>query len=216
MGPGGRGRGLNRTSRPVCPPFCRHSCWGWGGWDALRRLDRVPPLPGSGDVPVSLPAAGWFPDPADATRLRWWDGRTWGSATQAPALADRTLAPTTPESVAPHFSVTSQDLDEHGWACGSRTGSIALTPGGRFSVHAARRFCLFGWGSLALALLALVVDPFGIVSLLAVVAAIAGIARPRATGVWRVAARSMAFTAAVLGIMTLALAASQLTGAVPA
>ena len=25
----------------------------------------------------ALPAAGWYPDPADASRIRWWDGQKW-------------------------------------------------------------------------------------------------------------------------------------------
>ena len=30
---------------------------------------------------MSLPAAGWLPDPEDATHLRWWDGSKWSQMT---------------------------------------------------------------------------------------------------------------------------------------
>lgn len=36
------------------------------------------PGPASG-----LPVAGWYSDPHDPTRLRWWDGDTWSDRTQA-------------------------------------------------------------------------------------------------------------------------------------
>ncbi|WP_062305975.1 DUF2510 domain-containing protein [Demequina subtropica] len=36
---------------------------------------------------VDAPAAGWYPDPSDATRQRWWDGAAWTEQT-APAGAE--------------------------------------------------------------------------------------------------------------------------------
>jgi hypothetical protein len=29
-------------------------------------------------MPESEPKAGWYPDPSDASRRRYWDGQTWG------------------------------------------------------------------------------------------------------------------------------------------
>ena len=43
----------------------------------------------------SLPAAGWYPDPADSSRIRWWDGQTW---TQHVAVADGGTTPATPQT----------------------------------------------------------------------------------------------------------------------
>lgn len=43
---------------------------------------------------ISLPAAGWYPDPADASRIRWWDGQTW---TQHVAVADGGATPASPQ-----------------------------------------------------------------------------------------------------------------------
>lgn len=41
--------------------------------------------------------AGWYPDPQDATRLRWWDGQAWSESTAPAAPA----APETPAAPAP-------------------------------------------------------------------------------------------------------------------
>lgn len=30
-----------------------------------------------GQLPAQRPPQGWYPDPADATFLRWWDGAQW-------------------------------------------------------------------------------------------------------------------------------------------
>ena len=30
-----------------------------------------------------LPAPGWYPDPSNATQLRWWDGQQWTEQVQA-------------------------------------------------------------------------------------------------------------------------------------
>src|SRR5436305_1735122 len=32
-----------------------------------------------------LPTAGWYGDPYDSRRLRWWNGRTWTEHTASPA-----------------------------------------------------------------------------------------------------------------------------------
>jgi len=169
---------------------------------------------------VSLPAAGWFPDPANATLERWWDGRTWGSATHAADQDHRAAAQTattaTVERQAPRFSISADDVADHGWACGSGVGAVTTSSTGVVQVTAVRRFCTFGWGSLALALVALVIDPYGVVGLAAVLAAVVGMVHPRGTGTWRIAGRSLALTGAVIGVMALAVAAGQMSGAIPA
>ncbi len=35
----------------------------------------------SGSLPPDGPAPGWYNDPADPTRLRWWNGHTWTATT---------------------------------------------------------------------------------------------------------------------------------------
>jgi hypothetical protein len=53
---------------------------------APPRAPALPPLapPFPQQPPVALPAVppppGWYPDPLDVTRVRWWDGSAWGPA----------------------------------------------------------------------------------------------------------------------------------------
>ncbi|MDQ1588827.1 MAG: hypothetical protein QOJ77_1992 [Microbacteriaceae bacterium] len=52
------------------------------------------------ETPATPPA--WYPDPADATRLRWWDGGQWTahlhdpSVAQQPVVSTPTVGPQTP------------------------------------------------------------------------------------------------------------------------
>lgn len=52
------------------------------------------------ETPATPPA--WYPDPADATRLRWWDGGQWTahlhdpSVAQHPVVSTPTVGPQTP------------------------------------------------------------------------------------------------------------------------
>ncbi|PKI89733.1 calcium-binding protein [Actinomycetales bacterium SN12] len=51
---------------------------------------------------TSAPAAGWYPDPTDQHRMRWWDGSTWSEQTQqlpAPAPAAPLLPPPSRDSL---------------------------------------------------------------------------------------------------------------------
>ena len=45
------------------------------------------------ELVASAPAAGWYPDPANATSSRWWDGVAWTEHVQAAAVAAVPSAP---------------------------------------------------------------------------------------------------------------------------
>jgi hypothetical protein len=45
---------------------------------------------------LTLPVAGWYPDPAGAARFRWWDGTAWTEGTHPGAAPPAPLAPSAP------------------------------------------------------------------------------------------------------------------------
>lgn len=145
---------------------------------------------------MTLPAAGWFPDPRDATRLRWWDGRAWGEATRAlPARATEPVRPVVVAAAGPAFSVATgaaaraaapSSVEARTWAYGG----------------SARRFCLFAVVAVLAAIVSVAVNPWGACSLVAVGAGVLGVVRPGATGGWRVASRSLSVSAIVVAVAT--------------
>ncbi|MEV4422673.1 RDD family protein [Patulibacter sp. NPDC049589] len=71
------------------PPEASASTWAAAagpvpsGWPTAGLLPAIVPPAATRPAaappwrPQALPAPGWFPDPSDASRHRWWDGRSW-------------------------------------------------------------------------------------------------------------------------------------------
>lgn len=138
---------------------------------------------------MTLPAAGWFPDPQDTARLRWWDGRTWGESTRV--LEREAQAPVLPVlavSSGPAFSVETPagSAEAGSWAYGSTD----------------RRFCVFAVLAVLFAVVSLVVNPWGACSLLGMAAGVVALLRPGATGAWRVVGQSVGASALVVAVAT--------------
>ncbi|ROQ03883.1 MULTISPECIES: DUF2510 domain-containing protein [unclassified Curtobacterium] len=142
---------------------------------------------------MTLPAAGWFPDPQDASRLRWWDGHAWGAATRVLPSTPEPVVPIVVAPVGPAFSVHTATIRTRAWASG----------GGRD-----RRLCVFTVLAVLLALTSILINPLGACSALALVCRLVGVVRPGATGGWAVAARSASSSAVVVAVATGAVAAS--------
>lgn len=137
---------------------------------------------------MTLPAAGWFPDPRDAARLRWWDGRAWGEGTRP--LPTRHTMPSRPVVATPSgpsFSVLTPPVERRTWAYGASTS---------------RRLCAFAVSAALFAVASLVLNPWGVFSVLAILAGSTGVVRPGASGRWRVLARSVAVSAIVVAVAT--------------
>ncbi|SDQ56738.1 Protein of unknown function [Curtobacterium sp. UNCCL20] len=142
---------------------------------------------------MTLPAAGWFPDPQDASRLRWWDGHAWGAATRVPPSRSEPVVPVVVAPVGPSFSVQPAVLRTTSWASGG-TG-----------VH---RFSVYAFAAVVLAAASIVVNPWGVCSAAGLFAGVVGVFHPGATGGWRVLARSASASALVVAVATAAVAAS--------
>jgi hypothetical protein len=160
---------------------------------------------------VTLPAAGWFPDPQDRTRLRWWDGRTWaGSTLPAPRAIDSDPVLRSVESApaVPSFSVAAPGGAGHtqAWAYGS-----GIRP--RSGVRAS---AVWAWGAIAVAAVSVFLNPCALLSVLGIGLGVVGLAAPPTSGAWRIAARSLSISAIVLAVATGAIAANSAFGVVDA
>jgi hypothetical protein len=152
---------------------------------------------------VTLPAAGWFPDPQDRSRLRWWDGRTWaGSTLPAPRAVDTDPVLRSVESTpaTPTFSVAAPGAAGHAqaWAYGS---GIRARSGARASA-------VWAWGAIAVAAVSVFLNPFALLSVFGVGLGVVGLAAPPTSAAWRTAARSLSISAIVLAVATGAIAAN--------
>ncbi|GAP55609.1 hypothetical protein AHiyo6_21740 [Arthrobacter sp. Hiyo6] len=50
-------------------------------------------VPPGSSAPGSLPAAGWYPDPAGSGWLQWWDGRAWTGQLSGPPAPGQSAQP---------------------------------------------------------------------------------------------------------------------------
>lgn len=139
---------------------------------------------------MTLPAAGWFPDPQDTARLRWWDGHAWSEATRVlPREApDPIVSVLTAMPAGPAFSVeaSARAVEARSWAYGSTD----------------RRVCVFAVLAVVAAIVSLVLNPWGLCSLLGIAAGLIALVRPGATGPWRVVGQSIGASALVLAVAT--------------
>ncbi|WIB77042.1 DUF2510 domain-containing protein [Curtobacterium sp. MCPF17_002] len=142
---------------------------------------------------MTLPAAGWFPDPQDASRLRWWDGRAWGAGTRVLPSRSEPVVPVVVAPVGPSFSVQPSVIRTASWASGGST------------VH---RLSVFSTLAVLLAATSVVFNPWGLCSLGALFTGLFGMVHPSATGGWRVLARSASASALVVAVATAAVAGS--------
>jgi hypothetical protein len=161
---------------------------------------------------VTLPIAGWYPDPQDPSQTRWWDGARWGQ------LAPRTE----PQFAAPYG----------GGGVGLHDVPRPPAPSEYHTVHqgepvlrgrkaraakdrATRAANPFGYAGLVLALVAFIFNVFAIPGILGIVFGAVGLARAGQLTGSRVTGFGVSLAAVILGVATsafFAVRAAQLLG----
>jgi hypothetical protein len=92
---------------------------------------------------MSLPAAGWFPNPEDPTHVRWWDGSKWSQMTVPLSEAGVPVA------------VSSASVATAAATPGTSTAVPAVTNGARAAWHPTKLFWIVGAVVLLFALIGL-------------------------------------------------------------
>lgn len=142
---------------------------------------------------MTLPVAGWYPDPEDQARLRWWDGLRWGALAPQPAPtvpADIPWAETSPRPPAPsEYRIGSSD--------GPLTGRKARAAKDR----ATRSANPFGYAGLVLSLIAFIFNLLAIPSILGIVFGAIGLARAGQLTGQRITGFGVSLAAVILGLV---------------
>lgn len=142
---------------------------------------------------MTLPVAGWYEDPQDATRLRWWDGVRWGAIAPEPRpVVHGATAPTW--NLPPRPPAPSEYRVVHEEPLRGRKARVARD-------RATRAANPFGYAGLVLALVAFIFDLMAIPSILGVVFGAVGLARASQLTGQRVTGFGVSVAAIVLGLI---------------
>ncbi len=158
---------------------------------------------------MTAPDAGWYQDPADALRVRWWSGAAWTEHVRPHPERVVPAPPAPPAQPAPPaYTVPAAPIARPGMA-----SATAARPIGRAErERQMRRNNPFAYTGLLLALIAFLINPFAIPSLLGTIFSAIGIAR--ASGIdpaVRYNGRVTSIIGLVLGLAGLALVGWRLT-----
>ena len=158
---------------------------------------RQTPRGDQGGKPVTSPTAGWYSDPVDTDRIRWWTGCAWTQQTMA-SEARAAVAVASPAIAATYGAHLTR-------------GHTAprLTPS---QIRAARgAISPLGYVALVAAVAGAILNPYALVSLIAVILGILGIGMTRDThgSASGIAARLTAVFAIVIGLVEVGFFVSQ-------
>lgn len=149
---------------------------------------------------MTIPTAGWYPDPENGRQDRWWNGVSWseqrkvrvaggdggglvGSGANIPAVSHITNSPYGPASTqagaAPTAAPTAPPASPAAWAPGGPADQApgASAPWSRAAE--ARRMNNAAYLGLILSIAAWIVNPLAIVGILAIVFSSRGLAQSR-------------------------------------
>lgn len=147
---------------------------------------------------MSLPIAGWYQDPQDPNRTRWWDGVRWGQLAPAPEIVPS--FPSASVEQAPRPPAPSE----------YRPVSVSepILRGGKARAakdRATRAANPFGWTGLVLALIAFILNVFAIPGILGLVFGAIGLARAGQLSGQRITGFGVSLAAVVVGVAATAL-----------
>ncbi|MGN8048860.1 DUF2510 domain-containing protein [Curtobacterium sp. 22159] len=144
---------------------------------------------------MTLPIAGWYPDPEDQARLRWWDGTRWGALAPQPEAVPGT-APFSVVEPAPRPPAPSEY--RAGASDGPLTGRRARVAKDR----ATRSANPFGYAGLVLSLIAFIFNLLAIPSVLGLVFGAIGLARAGQLTGQRITGFGVSLAAVILGLVS--------------
>ena len=140
---------------------------------------------------MTLPIAGWYPDPQNPNGTRWWDGARWGAPGPERAV---TTAPSSWEA-APRPPAPSEY--RRGPSDPPLSGRKARVERNR----ATRAANPFGYAGLVLALIAFIFNVFAVPGILGIVFGAIGLARAGQLTGSRVTGFGVSLAAIILGLV---------------
>ncbi|ROP65344.1 DUF2510 domain-containing protein [Curtobacterium sp. PhB115] len=139
---------------------------------------------------MTLPIAGWYPDPQDPNRTRWWDGARWGAPAPQPAPVPAPVWEQVPRPPAPseYRPVVSEP------PLRGRQARVAED-------RATRAANPYGYAGLVLALIGFLFNVFAIPGILGIVFGVIGLARAGQLTGQRITGFGVSLAAVILGLV---------------
>ena len=150
---------------------------------------------------MTAPEAGWYNDPNDAQQLRWWNGVSW-SEQQRDRMPAPVPPPTPVEAPAPRIAYAPAPyvpMANRGQGGGTQFQS---QPNRKERDRIVRQTNAFAYTGAVLSLVGMLINPFGILSILGIVFSSIGLARANElSGSNRITGRGTAILGLVVGIV---------------